>query len=76
MASAHGRRRVFHFWQPGGGYDSNITETGDLSGVVEYIHANPVRRGLVANPTDWIWSSARFWAGMDGVLIPMDPFPD
>ena len=76
LTSSHGARRVFHFWQPGGGYDSNITDGGDLLGVAQYIHANPVRRGFVANPTDWVWSSARFWAGMDGVLIPMDPFPD
>ena len=75
LTSAHGRRRVFHFWQPGGGYDSNVTEAGDLPGVMEYVHANPVRRGLVDGPTDWIWSSARFWAGMDSVLSPMDPLP-
>jgi len=31
--------------------------------VIDYIHANPVRRGLVAMATDWTWSSARFWEG-------------
>jgi putative transposase len=28
---------------------------------LKYIHDNPVRRGLVNEPTDWRWSSARFW---------------
>jgi putative transposase len=29
---------------------------------VDYIHLNPVRRGLVAAPDDWTWSSARHYA--------------
>ena len=32
--------------------------------MIEYIHYNPARRGLVAHPTDWPWSSARFYAGI------------
>jgi len=28
---------------------------------LKYVHYNPIRRGLVANPTEWKWSSARFW---------------
>jgi putative transposase len=28
---------------------------------LNYLHENPVRRGLVGEPTDWRWSSARFW---------------
>ena len=30
---------------------------------VEYIHLNPVRRGLVAKPEDWTWSSAAEYSG-------------
>jgi len=43
--------------------------------VVEYIHANPVRRGLVATPTEWPWSSARWYAGEPEVLLAMDGCP-
>jgi putative transposase len=32
---------------------------GTLRAVIDYLHANPVRRGLAANPKDWEWSSAR-----------------
>jgi hypothetical protein len=40
--TVHEGRRVRHrFWQPGGGYDRNITSTAVLRAVIEYIHANP-----------------------------------
>jgi len=76
LTSTRGMRRVFHFWQPGGGYDRNVRRVVDFLGITDYIHANPVRRGLVEKPTDWVWSSARFWSGEDTVLMTMDPFPE
>ena len=66
-------REVFRFWQPGGGYDKNMVKVRGLLAVVEYIHANPVRRGLAQTPQDWVWSSARFWNGSPGVPLVMDP---
>jgi putative transposase len=41
-------------------YDRNITDAGTLLTMIEYIHNNPVRRGLVSQATDWPWSRARF----------------
>lgn len=64
-----------HFWQEGGGYDRNIYEEGAAWTCVEYIHANPVRRGLVAKPTDWVWSSARWYAQSDDVVLELDDCP-
>jgi putative transposase len=65
--------RVRHrFWQPGGGYDRNITSIETLRAMIDYIHANPVRHGLAANILDWEWSSARWFAGMRPVKIAMD----
>jgi hypothetical protein len=29
---------------------------------LDYIHYNPVKRGLVADPADWAWSSFRYHA--------------
>ncbi len=52
------RRR---FWQPGGGYDRNITSIEALRAMIDYIHANPVRAGLCGRPEQWPWSSARSW---------------
>ena len=51
--------KVHHrFWQRGGGYDRNITEPKTVWTEIDYIHANPVRRGLCERPIDWVWSSA------------------
>ena len=68
-----GDKSVFRFWLPGGGFDENVTEPSDIHRIIEYIHLNPVRRGLVERAEDWIWSSARFWAGDRDVPLVMDP---
>lgn len=65
----------YRFWQRGGGYDRNVIEPGTLEVMIEYIHNNPVRRGLVMKATDWVWSSARFWSGDFNVPIRMDALP-
>ena len=63
----------YPFWQRGGGYDRNIQEPATLRTMIDYIHNNPVRRGLMDHPTDWPWSSARFYAGEKDVPLVMDP---
>ena len=65
-------RTVFRFWQPGGGFDHNVFKEQTLEAVMDYVHANPVRRGLADVPTDWKWSSARFWEGDMETPIRMD----
>ena len=75
LSARHGQRKVLHFWQPGGGYDKNVWQERAITEIIDYIHANPVRRGLVERPTDWPWSSARYWAGTGQVLLEMDPVP-
>jgi putative transposase len=65
----------YRFWQRGGGYDRNITDPSTLWTMIEYIHQNPIRRGLVERATDWVWSSARFYEGMRDVPIAMHVLP-
>lgn len=65
-------REVFRFWQPGGGYDHNIFRDRTVRQVIDYIHENPVRRGLVEDPCEWRWSSAAFWQGATDVPILLD----
>lgn len=68
-------RRDFRFWQPGGGFDHNIFRGKTVSTVIDYIHANPVRRGLVNHPPDWGWSSTRFGDGWQNPHLRMEtPF--
>jgi putative transposase len=52
----------YRFWQRGGGYDRNIVEPATAFTEIEYIHNNPVRRGLCQRPEDWLWSSAADYA--------------
>jgi putative transposase len=75
ITQRRGRRIERHFWQPGGGFDRNIVESGTLMAMIDYIHLNPVRRGLVERTWDWCWSSAAWFEGFDhNGLIP-DPIP-
>jgi putative transposase len=67
-----GQRLRRRFWQPGGGYDRHITSIEALGAMIEYIHANPVRRGRVARAEDWEWSSARWYVGLWPVRLEMD----
>src|SRR5262249_17301291 len=53
------------FWQSGGGFVRNIVEPRTLMAMIDCIHMNPVRRGLVERPTDWKWSSAGWYAGVN-----------
>ena len=66
-------RRKPHFWQRGGGYDRNIVTDHELYEKLAYLHANPVRRRLVARPTAWTWSSALWYERREG--LNMDPLP-
>ncbi len=51
-------RAPAHFWQPGKGYDRNIHSDREFHEKLDYIEENPVRRGLVARPEEYLWSSA------------------
>ena len=59
------------FWKPRA-YDFNITNHSTLLTKLEYVHKNPVTRGLVARPEDWAWSSYRYYELGDESLIVMD----
>jgi len=63
---------AYRFWQRGGGYDRNLVNTKTVHATIDYIHANPVRRGLADTPEDWLWSSARFFAGRDDYVLAPD----
>jgi REP-associated tyrosine transposase len=54
-------KRTFRFWQEGPGYDRNLQKPAAIQAAMNYLHMNPVRRGLVARVCDWKWSSARWY---------------
>ncbi|SRR6266481_1941749 len=48
-------------------YDFNIYSERKYTEKLRYIHRNPVKRGLVASPELWQWSSFRYYLlGEDG----------
>jgi putative transposase len=47
----------FNFWQPGGGFDRNLSSWKRIINAAAYCHNNPVKRGLVPSPEQWKWSS-------------------
>ena len=63
----HGQRLERRFWQAGGGFDNNALDPHVILRMIEYIHGNPVRRGLVVNPEDWKWSSAGWIEGKNSL---------
>ena len=50
------QRRERPFWQARY-YDFNVYTPHKRSEKIEYMHRNPVRRGLVDEPGEWVWSS-------------------
>jgi putative transposase len=71
--TVHNRNRTYRrFWQAGPGVDENIEEPAALQGIIDYIHNNPVQRGLVNRPEDWPWSSARDWLGLPDCPLLID----
>ena len=60
------------FWMPRF-YDFNVWSQEKISEKLEYMHNNPVKRGLVSHPKDWVWSSYSFYDLRGTHLIPIDP---
>jgi putative transposase len=75
ITRTRGQKTERLFWQSGGGYDRNINEPPTLAKEVDYLHLNPVRRGLVEQASDWKWSSASWFLGTGTLDLMPDPIP-
>lgn len=69
---AYGRKRHktgsdYQVWQEGS-HPQEILSPDMLRQKLEYIHENPVMRGYVDEPTCWRYSSARNYAGREGLI--------
>ena len=62
--SKYKKGSIYQFWQEGN-HPKKIVNIEMFNQKVEYIHHNPVRRGLVANAQDWIYSSARCYENLN-----------
>ena len=68
VKKAHKSNRSHQFWQEG--VHPELIQ-GDEK--IEYIHDNPVRRGLVKSQTDYRWSSAPWYNGDRSRGPQLDP---
>jgi hypothetical protein len=57
-----GRGEAGELWQ-GRFFDRALRTVKEYMETLEYIHLNPVRRGLVKRAEDWRWSSVHEYAG-------------
>jgi putative transposase len=55
------RGELGRLWQ-GRFFDRALRTVKEYQETVEYIHLNPLRRGLVKRPEDWKWSSVHEYA--------------
>jgi putative transposase len=62
---------LLHFWQPRF-HDFNVHSAEKRREKLIYMHANPVKRGLVKSPAEWIWSSYSFYEKGEEGLISID----
>jgi putative transposase len=66
--SQHAKGRV---WQSRY-FDRIVRNVREYHKTMEYMHLNPVRRGLVSRPEDWLWSSVHSYGGPGRVRLPVD----
>ena len=64
---AHKVDREYQFWQEGSHAELVYSEAM-MREKLEYMHANPVRRGYVDKAEQWRYSSARSYSGEDGLV--------
>ncbi len=60
------------FWQRRF-YDFNVWSWKKKNEKLNYMHFNPVKRGLVKHPKDWVWSSFGFYSGGKPNSCPPNP---
>ena len=53
-------------------YPFNVCSEQKLQEKLDYMHANPVKRGLVSSPEEWLWSSFRFYYLNDASVLRME----
>ena len=59
------------FWQPRF-YDFNVWSAKKRLEKLDYMHCNPVTRGLVTDPKEWAWSSYACYTGRGTPLVAID----
>ncbi len=59
------------FWQKRY-YDRNVRNAEEFTVKLRYLHRNPVKRGLVKEAGDWLWSSFRHYAFREKGVVEIE----
>jgi len=60
-----------HVWQRRF-YDFNVRSEKKRVEKLRYMHRNPVKRGLVLEPEQWMWSSFRWYAMREAGMVKLN----
>jgi REP element-mobilizing transposase RayT len=63
----NGNNKDFQFWQQHN-HPIELTDNQMIDQRLDYIHNNPVIEGIVEKPEDYIYSSARDYCGLKGLI--------
>jgi REP element-mobilizing transposase RayT len=63
----HKTQSRYQLWEEGS-HPQRIESEAVMRQKLDYIHCNPVKRGFVDLPEHWRWSSARDYAGFEGLI--------
>lgn len=66
-AQSHSRNKEYQFWQYGN-HAEEIYTNEFMWSKLDYIHLNPVKAGLVAKASDFVYSSASNYVYDSGLL--------
>ena len=64
---AHKQETTYQIWEEGN-HPQIIESEAVMRQKLDYIHYNPVKRGYVDQPEHWRYSSARNYAGQEGLI--------
>ena len=70
---AHKTESIHQVWQEGSHPQAIVSDEIMLQ-KLEYLHNNPVKRGLVASPEHWRYSSAHEWLAGATPVLRVDPW--
>jgi putative transposase len=54
-------------------YDFNVFSFGKQTEKIDYMHPNPIGRGLVENAAEWRWSSYQYYASGTSRTVKITP---
>lgn len=65
--AANRNNKIYQVWQQHN-HPIELSSNQMIDQRLDYLHMNPVKAGFVEKPEDWLYSSAKNYAGLSGIL--------